>query len=152
MKENLRVSQLGDLTEISGELKVLVFDKNEFLRPVRQQIDVRPEIHHGELVLKMGKVQFEKGFGVNLTLSGNYGRTLFNGQVPRDFMSIRDGRYDDESIVVIDLDRLLHGTLRRGEYLNAQLTVSLMNRNLTLLNTRHTPQLEQSVRASISVR
>ena len=152
MKDELRTSRWGDVTEISGQLKVLVMDRIEFLKPIHQSIDVRPEVHHGELVLKTGKIVFEKGLDITLRLSGDRGRTLFQGQIPKDFISIREGRFGDESIIIIDLDRLLHGTLRRGDYLHVDLTLSLLDKNLTLLNNQNLPSLEQSVRSSVSIR
>ena len=152
MKEELRTSQFGDVTEVSGLLRVFVFDKEEFLKPLRHQIDVRPEVHQGELVLKMGKVSFEKDLRINLTLNSDYGRTLHSGTVRGEFVTVRDGRFDDESIVIINLDRLLHGGLRRGDFLNVQLTVSFIDENLRLLNSRSLPPMRQSTRASVSVR
>ncbi len=151
MKDKTRSSNYGDVTEINGRLKVLVFDKEEFLRPINQRIDVRPEVHQGELVMKMGRVVFEKGFAVDLTLTGDYGRTLFSGNVPKDFITVREGRYGDESIVIVDLDRLLRGTLRRGEHVDMVARVNLMDRQLELLNFRHVPQLEQTVRSYLSI-
>ena len=153
MKQVLQQSRYGDVTEISGRIKVLVFDKEEFLSPIRSRIDVRPDVHHGELVIKTGKIAFEKGLGLDLNISGEYGRrSLFNGTVPKEYISIRDGRYSDESIIIVDLDRLLHGNLRRGERLDIDMTLSLMKRNLELLNFRHVPELEQHTRTSVSIR
>jgi hypothetical protein len=153
MKDELRTSSYGDVTEISGRLKVLVFDKDEFLAPVNKRMDIRNEVHHGELVLKTGKIVFEKGLGLSLNIQSDYGhRSLFKGEVPRDFITVREGRYGEESIVIVDLDRLLRGTLRRGERVRIDATLSLMKRNLTLLNFRHVPQLEQTASASVSIR
>ena len=151
MKDKTTQDRFGDTTDIRGMIKVLVFDKDEFLRPVQQRIDVRSEVHHGELVMKMGNVVFEKGLGIDLTLTGDYGRTLFSGNVPKDFITVRDGRYGDDSIVIVDLDRLLRGTLRRGEHVDMVANVSLMSKDLQLLNFRHVPQLDQRVRAYLSI-
>ena len=153
MKEKLNTSRFGDVTEISGVIKVLVFNKDEFLRPVLQRIDVRPDVHHGELVLKTGKIVFEKGLGLRLNLMSEYGRrSLFNGIVPKEYLSVREGRYGDDSIVIVNLERLLHGTLRRGERLDVNATILLNQKDFKLLNQRHVPTLEQTVRSSIVIR
>ena len=153
MKQVLQQSNYGDVTEVSGKIKVLVFDKDEFLSPVRSRIDVRPDVHHGELVIKTGKIVFQKGLGLDLNITSDYGRrSLFSGLVPKEFISVREGRYSDESIITVDLDRLLRGSIRRGDRLDIDLTISLMQRNLELLNFRHVPELEQRTRTSVSIR
>jgi hypothetical protein len=153
MKEKLTVSNFRDVTEISGVLKVLVFDKREFLQPVRQEMRIRPESHQGELVIKTGKIVFERGLKIHLDIYSDYARrSLFNGNVPKEYMSLRESRYGDESVVVIDLDRLMHDTLRRGERVEVRATLSLNGKNLTLLNHRRVPQLEQTTSSTVSIR
>ena len=153
MKDKLNITHHRDVTEITGSLKVLVFNKEEFLSPLNQRIDIRPDVHHGELVIKTGRVQFEKGLGIHLQLESEYGRrSLFSGNVPREYLSIREGRYGDESIIIVDLNRLLHHTLRRGERVDITATLSLNKKNLELLNHRRVPSLEQTVYSNIVVR
>ena len=152
MKQKLNTQRHGNVTEISGTVKILVFDKREFLKPVRQNIEIRPDVHHGELVMKTGKIVFQRGLKISLEVIGEYGRTLFRGKVPKDLLTIRDRRYGGESIITINIERLLRGTLRRGERAEVFATVSLVPPKFELLNYRRVPQLEQSTRSYISVR